>query len=77
MYSQINVHSLEDLDSIHEELLGAPLLMRVWVEHIQNTYTGAQTQVRWEGEWWGVALGLLSHWLEVCDVMSADDVCDR
>ena len=53
-YSQINVKTVEDLDVIHEELLGVPLLLRVWVEQQhQNTLTGEQPVVipRWEGKY--------------------------
>lgn len=47
-FSQINVERVEDLDSICEELLGMPLLLRVWAEHTQtNEY--ASSDVKWEG----------------------------
>ena len=52
--SQINVKSVEDLDVIHEELLGVPLLLRVWAEHQQNHgFTGDQNVElpRWESEY--------------------------
>lgn len=47
--SQLNVRTIEDLDSIRDELIGMPVLMRVWLELVQNTYTGAE-EVRWEGD---------------------------
>ena len=51
--SQINVKSVEDLDVIHEELLGVPLLLRVWAELQQNNnFTGDSNleQPRWESK---------------------------
>ena len=49
-FSQINVKSVEDLDVIHEELLGVPLLLRVWAEHtLPNQYDSAPT-IKWEGK---------------------------
>ncbi len=49
-YSQINVERVEDLDSICEELLGTPLLLRVWAEHMQqNEYENTVSDSRWEG----------------------------
>jgi len=47
--SQINVERVEDLDSICEELLGMPLLLRVWAEHIQTNEFSA-SEVKWEGD---------------------------
>ena len=52
-FSQINVKTVEDLDVIQEELLGVPLLLRVWAEQQhQNTFTGEQPVVipRFEGQ---------------------------
>ena len=51
-FSQINVKTVEDLDVIQEELLGVPLLLRVWAEQQhQNTFTGEQPAIvpRFEG----------------------------
>ena len=49
-FSQINIHSVEDLDCFHEEILGVPLLLRVWAEFQRNDYVGsAQTDARFEG----------------------------
>ena len=47
--SQINIKSIEDIDSFHEEILGVPLLLRVWAEFQQNEYVGARTETPWEG----------------------------
>lgn len=49
MISQINVSSVEDLDSIHEEILGMPLLLRVWAEHVQQT-EDPNNELKWEGD---------------------------
>lgn len=49
MINQINVERVEDLDSICEELLGMPLLLRVWAEHTQ-TNEFASSQIKWEGD---------------------------
>ena len=51
--SQINVKNVEDLDVIHEELLGVPLLLRVWAQHQQHSsFTGEQSAdaPRWESK---------------------------
>ena len=49
--SQINVKSVEDLDVIQEELLGVPLLLRVWAEHhAQNPIDASAPQIKWEGQ---------------------------
>ena len=48
--SCINIQTVEDLDSIHEELLGMPLLLRVWAEHVQqNEYEHQGSDQKWEG----------------------------
>lgn len=48
--SQININSVEDLDCFHEEILGVPLLLRVWAEHVIQNDLSQETQVQWEGE---------------------------
>ena len=49
-FSCINIETVMDLDSIHEELLGMPLLLRVWAEHQQqNEYENMLPEHRWEG----------------------------
>jgi hypothetical protein len=55
------VRTIEDLDAIRDELIGMPVLLRVWLELVQNTYTGAE-EVRWEGRC-HVAAFLHSDWL--------------
>jgi len=51
MINQINIGSMEDLESFHEQILGVPLLMRVWVELVRNDYIGAaQTTTPFEGD---------------------------
>lgn len=50
MINQINVNSVEDLDSIHEELLGVPLLLRVWAEHQQQSDPSGGPVDKWEGD---------------------------
>jgi hypothetical protein len=55
------VRTIEDLDAIRDELIGMPVLLRVWLELVQNTYTGAE-EVRWEGRC-HVAAVLHTHWL--------------
>jgi len=48
--SQIVVSSVEDLDLFHEQAVGVPLLMRIWVEFTTNDYIGApQPDVHFEG----------------------------
>ena len=47
--SQINVERVEDLDSICEELLGMPLLIRVWAEHVQQNQYSEAAEHQWEG----------------------------
>ncbi|KAI0228694.1 hypothetical protein LSAT2_020855 [Lamellibrachia satsuma] len=48
--SQININSVEDLDCFHEEILGVPLLLRVWAEHVIQNDLSQETQVQWEGD---------------------------
>ncbi|ELT89140.1 hypothetical protein CAPTEDRAFT_221772 [Capitella teleta] len=49
--SQINIHSVEDLDCFHEEILGVPLLLRIWAEFQRNDYVGsAQNDAKFEGD---------------------------
>ena len=48
LFSQINIESVEDLDSIYEELLGMPLLLRIWAEHVVQTPEG-ENATKWEG----------------------------
>jgi len=44
------VSSVEDLDLFHEQAVGVPLLMRIWVEFTTNDYIGApQPDVHFEG----------------------------
>lgn len=51
MINQINVERVEDLDSIVEELLGMPLLIRVWAEHVvQSEATQSASEHKWEGD---------------------------
>ncbi|ESO08308.1 hypothetical protein HELRODRAFT_169114 [Helobdella robusta] len=40
MFSQINITSMEDLESFHELILGVPLLLRVWVAFTRNDFVG-------------------------------------
>jgi len=41
---------VEDLDLFHEQAVGVPLLMRIWVEFTTNDYIGApQPDVNFEG----------------------------
>ena len=48
--SQIVVSSVEELDLFHEQAIGVPLLMRIWVEFTTNDYIGApQPDVHFEG----------------------------
>ena len=47
--SQINIESVEDLDSIYEELLGMPLLLRIWAEHVVQNAEG-ENATKWEGQ---------------------------
>jgi len=48
--SQILVSSVEELDLFHEQAVGVPLLMRIWVEFTTNDYIGApQPDVHFEG----------------------------
>ena len=48
--SQIVVSSVEELDLFHEQAVGVPLLMRIWVEFTTNDYIGApQPDVHFEG----------------------------
>jgi len=52
VYSQIVivVSSVEELDLFHEQAVGVPLLMRIWVEFTTNDYIGApQPDVNFEG----------------------------
>lgn len=39
--SQICVSSVEDIELLHEEVMGVPLLIRAWAEFIHNDYIGA------------------------------------
>ena len=39
-FSQINICTMEDLDSFHEQILGVPLLLRIWVAFARNDYIG-------------------------------------
>jgi len=42
---------VEDLDLFHEQAVGLPLLMRIWVEFTTNDYIGApQPDVHFEGQ---------------------------
>jgi len=51
MINQINVERVEDLDSICEELLGMPLLIRVWAEHVnQQPMAASSDDHKWEGD---------------------------
>lgn len=48
--SQINISSIEDLESFHEQIMGVPVLLRVWAEFVQNDYIGAaQPDIHFEG----------------------------
>ena len=49
LFSQINIESVEDLDSIYEELLGMPLLLRIWAEHVVQNAEG-ENATKWEGQ---------------------------
>ena len=51
-FSQINVNSVDDLDVIHEELLGVPLLLRVWAEHTVPNPEYSGPAIKWEGQYW-------------------------
>ena len=49
-FSQINICSVEDLELFYEQIIGVPLLLRVWVEFSQNDYVGAaQPDIQFEG----------------------------
>ncbi len=49
LFSQINIENVEDLDSIYEELLGMPLLLRIWAEHVVQS-EGGENSTKWEGK---------------------------
>lgn len=49
-YSQINIGNVEDLESFYEQIMGVPLLLRVWAEFVRNDYIGApQPEAHFEG----------------------------
>jgi hypothetical protein len=51
MINQINISTMEDLESFHEQILGVPMLLRVWAAFARNDYVGeAQPQTRFEGD---------------------------
>jgi hypothetical protein len=51
MVNQIIVSTVEDLDTFHEQAIGIPLLMRIWVEFSTNDYIGAaQPEMHFEGD---------------------------
>jgi hypothetical protein len=51
MISQINVSSVEELESFVEQILAVPLLLRIWVHFVSNDYFGAaQPETRFEGD---------------------------
>jgi len=50
-YSQINVSSVEELDSFIEQIMAVPVLMRILAHFFHNDYFGAaQPERRFEGE---------------------------
>lgn len=54
---------MEELESFHEQMLGVPLLMRIWVELVRNDYIGAaQPATHFEGLFVGGGDGGMGRW---------------